>query len=90
MGQGALKAGGRGSKKSGQRRNAAPAAPPLFVSVIDAARLLGIGRTRLYQLIDNGDVVSVRVGGRRLVSRRSLVAYHDRLLGLPDEEGDND
>lgn len=35
---------------------------PLLLSVVDAARVLGVGRTKLYELIAAGDIEVVRIG----------------------------
>ncbi len=45
---------------------------PLFLSVIEAARHIGVGRTYLYTLISSGAIRSVRTGRRRLVCTESL------------------
>ena len=42
-------------------------AEPLCVSVEEAARLLGIGRKLAYQLVAEGRIPSIRLGGRRVV-----------------------
>lgn len=56
---------------------AAPLPDPIMVSVTVAARLMGIGRTTAYNLIDNGQFpVPVRQAGNRiLVNRRLLEAW---------------
>lgn len=46
----------------------------LSVSVIDACRLLGIGRTKLYELISSQEIQSFSIGRRRLVKVASLQA----------------
>lgn len=46
--------------------------PPLAVSTTEAARLLGISRPSVYQLINRGDFPSFHVGGRTLVSVAGL------------------
>lgn len=45
---------------------------PLAVTVSIALNLTGIGRTKLYQLIDNGAVESIMIGRRRLINYASL------------------
>ena len=53
---------------------------PLSVSVEEAARLLGLGRSNLFKLMESGELRSVKVGSRRLVPRRALeefLAGHD-------------
>jgi excisionase family DNA binding protein len=44
----------------------------LTVSVSDATRILGVGRTHLYQLINSGKIESVQLGRRRLIKTASL------------------
>ena len=51
----------------------------LLVTVEEAARLLGIGRTTMFELIGSGDVKSVRLGRRRLIARKSLESFIDEL-----------
>ncbi len=50
---------------------------PIFVSVKTACRLIGLGPTKLYELLNVGAIDSIKVGGKRLVVYRSL----KRLLG---------
>jgi hypothetical protein len=47
-------------------------APLLPVRVGDASRIIGIGRTKLYELIKAGDLETVKIGGATLVTMRSL------------------
>jgi excisionase family DNA binding protein len=47
------------------------------VSPAEAALMLGISRAALYQLLMSGDLRSVKVGGRRLVSVAAIVALID-------------
>lgn len=44
----------------------------LTYSVTEAAELLGISRARIFQLIKDGTIESVKLGGRRLVPRSGL------------------
>jgi excisionase family DNA binding protein len=53
---------------------------PLFVSALEAARLLGLSRTRIYELLDLGHLVGGREGRRRLVSLSSVHDYAELLL----------
>jgi excisionase family DNA binding protein len=53
----------------------------LTISVEEAGRLLGISRCLAYELVNRGDIPSVRLGRRIVVPRRAL----DRLLDLPDD-----
>jgi hypothetical protein len=49
----------------------------LACTVDDACSAIGLGRTKLYQLIGEGSVETTSIGRRRLVLVRSLVALID-------------
>jgi excisionase family DNA binding protein len=57
---------------------AAPPAPrsrddvPLLLRIPEAARLLGIGRTTMYQLVAKGEVPVLRIGRSVRVSRAAV------------------
>ncbi|MGC2409400.1 MAG: hypothetical protein WA441_05255 [Methyloceanibacter sp.] len=51
---------------------------PVTVTVPVALRISGLGRTKFYELLANGEIESVRVGTRRLIVFASLKA---RLTG---------
>jgi excisionase family DNA binding protein len=48
---------------------------PLLHSVREAAQLLGIGRTLLYELTRSGRVRPVKVGGRTLFTHEELERF---------------
>ena len=52
---------------------------PLLVSVEKAALALGIGRTQIFSLMAQGAICSVKIGRRRLVVKRDLEAFVQRL-----------
>ncbi len=45
---------------------------PVLCSIADAARSLGIGKTKTYSLIDQGQLETVSIGTRRLVKVASI------------------
>jgi excisionase family DNA binding protein len=45
-----------------------------------AARRLGIGRTKLYELLASGDLGSIRVGRARLIPSRAIDAFLEHQL----------
>ncbi len=49
------------------------------VRVDRAMRMLDIGKTKLYELIDAGDVEAIHIGRRTLVLRESIDALIERL-----------
>jgi excisionase family DNA binding protein len=48
----------------------------LAYSPSETAKLIGVGRTTLYELIGNGSLETVKLGSRRLITRDAI----DRLL----------
>ena len=52
----------------------------LLVSVEQAAAILGIGRTRFFDLVMSHAVASVKIGRRRLIVRSSLAEFVERLV----------
>lgn len=49
--------------------------PPLLFTPEEAARLLMVGRPKVYNLISMGVLRSVKVGGSRRISARALSDY---------------
>jgi excisionase family DNA binding protein len=45
---------------------------PLLVSVKEARRLIGVGNTRIYDLINAGTLETIRIGKRRMIRYSSL------------------
>lgn len=56
----------------------------VFVSTKETARLLGLSRNHVYELLDRGDLESRYIGRRRLVVMSSLRSF---IAGLPAERG---
>ena len=55
--------------KLGERQGSVPLEGPLLVSVNEAAKLLGISRASLYEMIRAGEIEHVRVGKQVLAAR---------------------
>jgi excisionase family DNA binding protein len=53
--------------------------PVLLVRPEDAARVLGVGRTKVYELMRSGALRSVRVGGLRRIPVAALNEFVTRL-----------
>lgn len=51
----------------------------VLLTPVEAARLLGIGRTKLYDLLRRGDLHSVRLDGCRRIPRTSVDAFVEAL-----------
>ena len=57
--------------------------PRLLLTVAEAARRLGIGRSLMYQLIGEGQIESITIGRLRKVSLTALDTFIDQLRGAP-------
>ena len=53
--------------------------PALLLGVEDAARLIGVGRTTMFELIGQGHIQTVRLGRRRIVTRAGLERFVEEL-----------
>ena len=62
-------------------RGSVAGVPVLLVRPEDAAQALGVGRTKVYELIRSGDLRSVRVGGLRRIPVTALDEFVARLEG---------
>jgi excisionase family DNA binding protein len=51
----------------------------LLLTPVEAARVLGIGRTKVYELIAAGRLRSVRLDGCRRITRDDLAEFVGRL-----------
>lgn len=56
-----------------------PYLEPAAFSVADAVRYTGLSRSRLYELIRDGQIASFNVGGRRMFLRSALDAFFAKL-----------
>jgi excisionase family DNA binding protein len=48
---------------------------PLLVGIPEAARLIGLGRSKLYQILNDGEISLIKLGGRSLISVDELRSY---------------
>ena len=48
------------------------AVEPICVTVNDAARMIGVGRTKLYELISSGELETVKIGKATRITTASL------------------
>lgn len=52
---------------------------PMLYTPAEAAKVLSIGRSTLYSLMDSGDLPSIKVGRCRRIRHDQLIAFLDRL-----------
>ena len=57
------------------QRPAIPFDQRMSVSIRDAAEIIGIGRSKLYEHINSGALRTVKIGGRRLVLIASIRTF---------------
>lgn len=53
---------------------------PLLVRPAEAARMIGLGRTKLYEMIKSGEIRAIKRGTATLISVESLRRWVDRQL----------
>lgn len=53
---------------------------PICIRVNDAARMIGVGRTKLYELISAGELETVKIGKATRVTTASLHKFVGRLV----------
>jgi excisionase family DNA binding protein len=53
----------------------------VLLRVEEAAELLGLGRTKTYELVLSGELESVKVGKARRIPRAALEEFVERLRG---------
>jgi excisionase family DNA binding protein len=56
---------------------------PIAVRIPEAIRLVGIGRSKLYELIASGEVEVVKIGRSTLIPTASLHALIERAKSCP-------
>jgi len=59
----------------------------LFLPIPDACRALGIGRSKLYELIATGDLSIRKIGRKTLIPRDDLTAFASRLAAHRPKTG---
>ncbi len=52
---------------------------PITVRIADAVEMLGIGRSRIYELMQSGDIETIKLGRSTLIPVDSLHAMIERL-----------
>jgi excisionase family DNA binding protein len=57
---------------------------PLAVSPAEAAKMLGLGKTKLYELIAANELASVKIGARRLIRVSAIEDFLNRLAAEGD------
>jgi excisionase family DNA binding protein len=64
----------QGGSQAAARVRREQAMEPLCLSINDTAQTLGIGRTKIYELINAGQLETVKIGRRTLVRTASVRA----------------
>ncbi|MGW0702125.1 helix-turn-helix domain-containing protein [Streptomyces sp. NPDC002867] len=67
-----------------QRRPADGDTTLVALTVEEAARRLGIGRTKLYEYVSTGEIASVKIGSLRRIPTEAVNDFLTRQLGASD------
>jgi excisionase family DNA binding protein len=54
----------------------------LFYTVTEAGEILGLGRTSIYRLIDDGDLLAVKIGRSRRISKSALEDFAENISAV--------
>jgi len=54
----------------------------LFYTVTEAGEILGLGRTSVYRLIDDGDLIAVKIGRSRRISKSALEDFANNITAV--------
>jgi excisionase family DNA binding protein len=85
QGEGSAGGDGRpGTTDAGTRAVDAAPDPRYLVTVPEAGRLLGIGRTRAFRLVNSNYLMSVKIGRSRLVPTSAIRALVEELIRNPN------
>jgi excisionase family DNA binding protein len=63
-----------------QRTQRMPPVEPLLLTIPQAAAMLGLGRTKVYDLIAHEGLPSVKLGTARRIPKRALEAWLTRRI----------
>lgn len=58
----------------------------LLYTPVEACRVLGVGRSKVYELLGSGELTSVRIGACRRISARALLEFVHRLSEPAEED----
>jgi len=72
-----------GQEQEQSRSTAEPAVEPLLVRVEEAARILSLSRSTIYEMLDAGELPSVRRGTARRIPVAALREWVARQTALP-------
>jgi excisionase family DNA binding protein len=64
--------------RNAHKHDLVPGGPRWTLTVEEAARLMGISRALAYAAVSRGEIPSIRIGRRVLVSRAQLLAMLER------------
>lgn len=63
--------------------------PPMAYSVSDVLKMVGIGRTKFYQLVTAGDIKTRKIGTRTIVLASDLEAWVQSLPTSREDEAND-
>ncbi|WP_024491628.1 helix-turn-helix domain-containing protein [Streptomyces sp. NBC_01754] len=67
-----------------ERRPAGGDTPLVALTVAEAARRIGIGRTKLYEYVTSGEIASVKIGSLRRIPAEAVNEFLSRRLTVSD------
>jgi excisionase family DNA binding protein len=68
----------------------APAAPALLLTITETAQALRLSRAQVYNLVNRGELQTIKIGSSRRVPLSALEEYIQRLLHEQHHHNDGD
>jgi excisionase family DNA binding protein len=62
---------------------------PAAFTVANAVKYSGLSRSRLYELMREGEIASFHVGGRRMILRQAVDAFFNKVAGIQSSDTPN-
>ena len=53
---------------------------PILCGIVEASKALGIGRTKVYELIDDGKLEKIKIGRRSVITVKSIRLLASELI----------
>ena len=54
-----------------------------LLSILEAQKIIGLGKTKLYELINTGEIPAKKLGNRTLIAKNDLKDFIDQLESYP-------
>ena len=57
-----------------------PEPEPIFYGINDVAKMIGLGRSKVWEMVATGELFSVRIGKRRLIPTEEIARWKEQVI----------